>query len=205
MGPEMGMGMGPDMGMGGPAAEAPAAAPKRELPPTEPNSANPFTGAGVVAAGAEQTIDQLRVTSYGSDWSRIPITVQKGFPAPEVPERAAPPPPPSAVRPDKPLRITSIMWTREGQALAVYEYGDAPDMDSGTIRPGDIVDTWRVVEIRQDVVIVEDRSSGARTEVFLTHRAPAPKRETTGPTAGPGQRQPRTNGRQRPPTRLGPR
>lgn len=203
--PDMAMPGGPDMGMGAPggAPAAAAATPKRELPPTEPSSANPFTGAGVVSAGAEQTIDQLHYTSYGNDWSRIPITLQKGFPAPEVPERAAPAPPPSAVGTDKPLRVTSIMWTKDGQALAVYEYGEGADMESGTIRPGDRVGSWQVVEIRQDLVIVEDRSSGGRTEVYLTHRAPKPEKKATTPTTGQGGRQPRTNGRQRPPGRLG--
>lgn len=205
-GPDMAMPGDPGMGMGAPggAPAAAAATPKRELPPTEPSSANPFTGAGVVSAGAEQTIDQLHYTSYGNDWSRIPITLQKGFPAPEVPERRAPAPPPSAVGTDKPLRVTSIMWTKDGQALAVYEYGEGADMESGTIRPGDRVGSWQVVEIRQDLVIVEDRSSGARTEVYLTHRAPKPEKKATTPTTGPGGRQPRTNGRQRPATRLGP-
>ena len=203
-GPGMAMPGDPGMGMGAPGG-APAAAtatPKRDLPPTEPSSGNPFTGAGVVSAGAEQTIDQLHYTSYGNDWSRIPITLQKGFPAPEVPERAAPAPPPSAVGTEKPLRVTSIMWTKDGQALAVYEYGEGADMESGTIRPGDRVGSWQVVEIRQDLVIVEDRSSGGRTEVYLTHRAPKPEKKVT-PAPGQGGRQPRTNGRQRPPGRLG--
>lgn len=202
MGPDMGpMGPGgPDMGAAGGAAPA---APKRELPPTEPSSANPFTGAGVVSQGDQVTIDELHYTSYGNDWSRIPITVQKGFPAPEVPERAAPAAPPSALGTDKPLRITSIMWTKDGQALAVYEYGEGDEMESGTVRPGDRVATWQVVEIRQDLVIVEDRASKARTEVYLAHRAPKPEKKVTPPTSGQGGRQPRSDGRQRQPGRLG--
>jgi hypothetical protein len=210
-GPDMMMpGGGPEMGMGGGgAAPAPvASAPKADLPPIEPSNQNPFSGAGAVSTGEEQLLEDMYVTNYGNDWSRIPVTLQKGFPRPEVPEREAPAPPPSAVGPEKPLRITSIMWTKDGQALAVYEYGEEDDMDSGTIRPGDVVDTWRVVEIRQDLVIVEDRSSGARTEVYLTHRAPKPKKETTTrPATGRRQdgRQPRTNDRRRAPNRLGPR
>lgn len=207
----MDMDMPPDMpgepGMGAPAEEAaPEPAPSAKGPPIEPSGPNPFSAAAVAAGVAgEVALEDMRVTNYGSNWSSIPITQRMGFPSPEVPPRRPAPPPPSVIGPEKPLRITSIMWTQDGQALAVYEYGEGEEMQSGVVRPGDVVDTWRAVEIRRDHMVVEDRKSGAKSEVFITEKAPEPKRpEPTARPQRPGARQEpgeRPRPRTRPPGR----
>jgi hypothetical protein len=174
--------MPPDMpgepGMDAPAEEAaPEPEPSEKGPPIEPSSPKPFSGAGVAPGVAgEVALEDMRVTNYGSNWSSIPITQRVGFPSPDVPPRRPAPPPPSVIGPEKPLRVTSIMWTQDGQALAVYEYGEGEEMQSGVVRPGDVVDTWKTVEIRRDHIVVEDRKSGAKSEVFITEKAPEPKR-----------------------------
>ncbi|NLJ36018.1 MAG: hypothetical protein GX358_07305 [candidate division WS1 bacterium] len=174
----------------GPAEETPAAPdPSAKGDPIEPSSSNPFSAAALApGAQGQLALEDMRVTNYGSDWSKIPITQQLGFPSPEVPSRKPPTPPPSVFGPEKPLYITSIMWTQDGQALAVYEFGEGPDKMDGVVRPGDVVENWKVVEIRGDHIIVEDRPSGTRTEVFLTEKAPAP--------AKPEPQQPRRRGTQ---------
>jgi len=180
-------------GMPGEPGGAPAGGGEEKpvLPPIEPSNTNPFAAGGVAAGGEEVTLDDLRVTRYGTNWAAVPITQRLGFPEPEVPARAAPPPPPSVIGPEKPLRVTSIMWTQDGQALAVYEYGEGKDMASGVVRPGDVVENWKVVEIRQGLIVIEDRKSGARTEIYLAEKAPEPKKPATAPAGPRGGRQPR--------------
>jgi len=178
--------------MGGEPGGAPPAAPVGNWtgPPIEPSNPNPFAAAAAAGIADEVSLQDMKVTNYGTNWARIPITQRIGFPAPEVPARAAPPPPPSVIGPEKPLRVTSIMWTKDGQALAVYEYGEGDEMQSGVVRPGDVVETWKVSEIRQDYIVIEDRRSGARTEIYLSEKAPEPKKEEP-PAGRPGARQPR--------------
>ncbi len=189
--PPGGEGMGGPMG-GEPGGPGPAAAAEAQpaLPPIEPSNPNPFAAAAGAGVAEEVTLDDLRITNYGTNWAQIPVTQRMGFPAPEVPPRAAPPPPPSVIGPEKPLRVTSIMWTKDGQALAVYEYGEGDEKESGVVRPGDVVETWKVSEIHQDYIVVEDRRSGARTEVYLSEKAPEPKKAQP-PAPRPGRRQPR--------------
>jgi len=190
--PGMGPGMDPGMDSMGAGMEtavaAVAAVDKPDLPPIEPSNPNPFAAAAAVGTAEELALEEMKVTNYGTNWAQIPITQRFGFPAPEVPPRAAPPPPPSVIGPEKPLRVTSIMWTKDGQALAVYEYGEGDEMQSGVVRPGDVVETWKVSEIRQDYIVVEDRRSGAKTEVYLSEKAPEPKKEEP-PAGRPGTRQ----------------
>ncbi len=168
-----GPGMDPMGGGGMPgAAAAPAAASGPAMPPIEPSNPNPFAAAAGAVMGQEEiTLADMKITNYGSNWAKIPITQRMGFPDPEVPPRPRPAPPPAVIGPEKPLRVTSIMWTKDGQALATYEYGEGEDMQSNVVRPGDVVETWRVVEIRQDHIVIEDRSTGARTEIYLSQKA----------------------------------
>jgi|LSQX01.3.fsa_nt_gb hypothetical protein len=159
--------------------------------PIEPSPTQPFRPAPI-AGGAfgDVPLERMQVTRYGSNWSQIPITQRMGFPDPEVPARKAPKPPSAVIDADKPLRVTSIMWTQDGQALAVYEFGEGPDKLSGVVRPGDVVENWRAVEIRGDHIVVEDRKSNVRTEVYLSEKAPEPKQPEI-PQRRPGGRQPR--------------
>ncbi len=173
MGP-MGGGM-PGGGMPA-AAAAPAAPSGPAMPPIEPSNPQPFaTSAGVAMGDEEITVADMKITNYGSNWAKIPISQRMGFPDPEVPPRPRPTAPPAVIGPEKPLRVTSIMWTKDGQALATYEYGEGEEMESNVVRPGDFVGTWKVVEIRQDYMVIEDRSTGARTEIYLSRKAPKPK------------------------------
>lgn len=159
------------------AAAAPAAPSGPPMPPIEPSNPQPFaTSAGVAMGEEEITVADMKITNYGSNWAKIPISQRMGFPDPEVPPRPRPAAPPSVIGPEKPLRVTSIMWTKDGQALATYEYGEGEEMESNVVRPGDVVDTWKVVEIRQDYMVIEDRSTGARTEIYLSRKAPKAKR-----------------------------
>lgn len=170
-----GPGMDPMMGGGGmpAAAAAPSGPSGPAMPPIEPSNPNPFAASAGVAMGEEEiTVADMKVTNYGSNWAMIPVTQRMGFPDPEVPPRPRPAAPPAVIGPEKPLRVTSIMWTKDGQALATYEYGEGEEMESNVVRPGDVVDTWRVVEIRQDYMVIEDRRSGARTEIYLSRKAP---------------------------------
>ncbi len=178
-------------GSAGSASSATASIERTSAPPLENSSANPFVSGGRTEEWGG--LANLKVTSYGTDWSKIPITARVVFPDAEVPERAAPAPPPAVIGSEKPLRVTSVMWTKDGQALAVYEYGEGQDVESGVVRPGDVVDTWRVAEIHADYITIVDRSSGTRDNVYLSEKAPEPKKAT--PAQGSTSRR---SGRSRP-------
>lgn len=177
MGPEGEMGPGGPMGPGGGAEAAPA--PQGETgPPLEPNRTNPFSRPGVEAD--EEAFEDVDIRRIGPDWSSVPITKRMGFLPPTVPEPEAPPTPPEAFEVPKPLKVTSIMWTKEGQAMAVYEYGTAPDAQSGVVRPGERLDldekSLQIMEIQQDHIIVKDRDTGREKTIYLSEKAPEPER-----------------------------
>jgi hypothetical protein len=121
------------------------------------------------------------VTNYGTNWSRLPVTLRLGFVRPRIPaarEISAPAP---TVEPAADMIVTSILWTQDGQAMAVYESGPADRRKSGVVKPGDVVDDWQVVEIWRDRVVVADRSSGRQRTVYMA----AKKAGATNPQATP--------------------
>ena len=141
---------------------APAAVPEvAKGDPLEPSRPNPFKPIGIVGIVPIEEFVTL-ATRYGPDWSRIPITMREAFIRPQRPPRPAPPepPPPTAKRF---LRISMIMW-REGVPTASYETADGK---TGTIRPGDWIEEWQVVEIGQDYAIVKKRDTGEIQRVLL--------------------------------------
>jgi hypothetical protein len=173
--------------MGGAAAgEAPAAAaaaPAEPLLPLEGSRDNPFLPRGAVEA--EMGVARLR-TKYGANWAQLPITLRMGFVPPSVPAaRAVAPPAPSA-EPAHDMIITSILWTQDGQAMAVYESGPTDRRKSGVVKPGDTVDDWQVVEIWRDHVVVADRETGNQRTVYMTakKRPPAPKKPAASGSGG---------------------
>ena len=196
-GPPMDPGMGPGMGPGGPpgmgmegmdGAGAPMVEdtgsdvePAKLEPPLERSRSNPFSAPGVVV-GPDGVDVRREITSYGTNWSRLPITARVGFVRPNVPPPSAAAPPAPSAGPDIDLRVTSIMWTQDGQALAVYESGTGAAKKSGVVKPGERVDNWEVVEIWRDRVVVADTKTGARKTVYMTTGESAP-----APAAGAGQ------------------
>ncbi len=156
MGPPMGMGgqMG-TMGMG--MAAAPAPAPAQNIfhgDPFESSRPNPFSSTVAKAVGVG--------TKYGPNWAQMPLASRVGIAsaqrAPEPEAMAAP-----EVGEIKFMRISSIMWTG-GRPLAVYEMRDGK---TGSVRPGDIVDDWRVEQIGQDYVKVSNVVSGEVRRALL--------------------------------------
>ncbi len=149
---QMGM-MGMGMGMG----VAPAA-PENvfEGDPLESSRANPFSsGLGVEAA-------VIAGTKYGPAWDQMPLASRVGIgPAARRPE----PEPVAApeVAEVKFMRISSIMWAGD-RPLAIYEMRTG---ESGSVRPGDIVDDWLVEQIGQDYVRVRNVVSGETRRVPL--------------------------------------
>lgn len=171
----------PGMAMGGPggppgmeggmgAPGAPAAAPAKPGKPWEASRPNPFLPRGMAAGEAAGGGEPPVVYRYGTNWSRLPLTARLGFPRPQIPARVPPPAPKPEEAPSFDVLITSIMWTQDGQAQAIYE----SEGKSGVIKPGDIVGKWQVVEIWRDRVVIADRESGARQTVFMTTKPPAP-------------------------------
>lgn len=118
---------------------------------------------------------------YGTNWHRLPITARLGFVRPHIPARTVAQPPTPTEEPSFDISVTSILWTQDGQAMAVYEGGGK----SGVIKPGDIVGDWQVVEIWRDRVVVADRKTGRQQKVYLSKKAPTPpRRPGTTPTGG---------------------
>jgi hypothetical protein len=124
---------------------------------------------------------------YGTNWHRLPITARLGFVRPNIPARTVAQPPAPTEEPSFDISVTSILWTQDGQAMAVYDSGGK----SGVVKPGDIVGDWQVIEIWRDRVVVADRKTGRQQKVYLSTKAakPAP-RPSTQPTGGgrPGRR-----------------
>lgn len=125
--------------------------------------------------------------AYGTNWHRLPITARLGFVRPAIPARTAAQPPAPTEAPSFDITVTSILWTQDGQAMAVYESGGK----SGVVKPGDIVNDWQVVEIWRDRIIVADKKSGGQQSVYITTKSAAPSRPAGGgggATPGGGRR-----------------
>jgi hypothetical protein len=159
------------------------------MKPLEGSRVNPFLAPGVAAIEGEEAAEPKLAYSYGTNWHLLPITARLGFVRPNVPARAAVAPPPASEEPSFDITITSILWTQDGQAMAVYESGGK----SGVVRPGDIVGDWVVAEIWRDRVVVADRKTNRQQTVYMTTKKPTPPRP-----AGGGTRPPTTGGRTRP-------
>lgn len=143
------------------------------------------------AAGGAGAADETPpyTTQYGTNWSRIPITTRMGFVRPSVPAARAIAPPEPSDSPSYQILITSILWTQDGQAMAVYDSGGK----SGVVRPGDVVDDWQVIEIWRDRVVVADRKTGQRQTMYITTKsapAPAPARPGGGAGGAGGRTRP---------------
>lgn len=197
-GPPVGGPGGPGGAMGGPggpggamgATTAPAA-PIVPVPALEASRPNPFLPAGTEGGVSGAPAKVPYATKYGVNWSQLPITARLGFVRPNVPARAVVQPPTPTEEPSFDITVTSILWTQDGQAMAVYESGPK----SGVVRPGDVVGEWQVLEIWRDRIIVADRKNGKTQTVYLTSKAPAAARPSGGgatPSTGggrPGRRQ----------------
>lgn len=166
------------------AAPAVAAAPPPVVPPLEPSRGNPFLPQNVVLSATGKPATIPYVTHYGSNWSSIPITARLGFVRPAIPARAPLAPPAPEQGPAPGLTVTSILWTQDGQAMAVYESGPVGSRHSGVVKPGDVVDTWQVVEIWRDRVVIADRKTGKQQTVYLTTKAATPAGSTVAPNRG---------------------
>lgn len=136
---------------------------------------------GAEAGAEEELAEPPMAYNYGSNWHRLPITARLGFVRPNIPARAAVQPPKPTEEPSFDVTITSILWTQEGQAMAVYESGGK----SGVVKPGDIVGDWQVAEIWRDRVVIADRKNGRQQTIYLTVKPPAPTRPS-GPPSGTG-------------------
>ncbi len=206
-GMEPGMeGMGPGMGgaMAGAGAGAPAGG-AGVLPlaaePLEPSRPNPFAPR-VAAELAEAAA--VAATTYGPDWSRLPIGESVGFVRPEVPPAPTPPLPPLERAAEVKLRITSIMWDASGGAIAAYEDEEGK---TGQLKPGERapIPGYRVKQITQTGVTLEDPTTGAVQELELRPRTEKKEEPARRPRLRRGEREPRTprggqepRGRQRP-------
>ena len=120
-----------------------------------------------------------RYTRYGPDWSQIPITQRLGFTKAVVPERGPLPELPPASS-EKVIRVSGVSWS-DGAAMALWENDKG---DSGVLKPGDFVDSWQVVEIRSDRVILKKRGTGELQEIMVGER----KKPKPQPTGMPGMR-----------------
>lgn len=156
------------------------AAPVKPVPALEGSRSNPFLPTDIVGSdGSSAKVPYA--DRYGVDWHQLPITARLGFVRPNVPARAAVAPPTPAEEPTFDIAITSILWTQDGQAMAVYESGSK----SGVVKPGDVVGDWVVGEIWRDRVIVNDRKTGRQQTVYLTSKAPAASKPSTGTKPAP--------------------
>lgn len=193
-GPEMGMGPGAGMGaeMGG--ASGGGASDITATEPLEPSRPNPFAPrAAALVAGAPAVV---AATTYGPDWSQLPLGERVGFVLPEIPPPPTPPLPRLGRAAEVGLRITSILWDASGGAQAAYEDEEGK---TGTLKPGDRIQGYTVTEISRSGVVLEDPRTGERQQLELRPRAekkPEPRR----PGARGGQRggQRPTGTRQRP-------
>ena len=186
-------------GMGGPGGAvgaAPVATPVAQVPPLETSRSNPFLPREAGAGTPGQPGKVLLVTSYGANWAQLPITARLGFVRPGVPPSVTPAPPAPSEEPAMDMVVTSILWTQDGQALAVYESGPRDKRKSGVVRPGDIVDDWQVLEIWRDRVVVADRKTSKQRTVYMTAKKPAAARAPGGGPSAPraGGRRPRGGG-----------
>jgi hypothetical protein len=186
---------------GGPpgAAPTPALVPiPADREPLEAYRPNPFAPRAA-AGGVGEEVRAARAFRYGPDWSDVPIGESTAFTLPVVPKPPTPLPP--MIRPGAAelLRVTSIMWGADGQALAAYE---TPDGQTGVLKPGDRVQGWTVTEIRRNGVVLRS-AIGEIQQIELRARTerPEPERPTRPTRPGRQPRQPTPGGR-RPPTRV---
>lgn len=186
-GAEMGGEMGAAPGGAGGAAKA--------AEPLEPSRPNPFAPRSAIAVAEGPAV--VTATTYGPDWSRLPLGERVGFVLPEIPPAPTPPLPSLGRAPEEAIRITSILWDASGGAQAAYEDSDGK---TGTLRPGDRIQGFTVMEITRSGVLLENPRSGERQQLELRPRAekkpePRPQRGGRGTTTG-GRRP--TGGGQRP-------
>jgi len=167
---------------GGGGAGAPAAAGPADPRALEPSRINPFLPRGETAPTAGGLKEPPLTYGYGTNWHRLPITARLGFPRPNIPARAVVQPPAPTEEPSFDITVTSILWTQDGQAMAVYESGGK----SGVIKPGDVVGDWQVAEIWRDRVVVADRKTGRQQTVYLTTKSASPSRPSGGGGGGTG-------------------
>lgn len=168
---------------GGATAAAAPTAPIVPVPALEASRPNPFLPTGTAGGLGGAAAKVPYATHYGVDWSKLPITARLGFVRPHVPARAAVAPPAPSEEPSFDITVTSILWTQDGQAMAVYQSGSK----NGVVRPGDVVGEWQVREIWRDRVIVADRKSGKTQTVYLTSKAPAASRPAGGAGVTPSR------------------
>jgi hypothetical protein len=174
-------------GPGGPGG-APAAAPVGPVvPPLEGSRTNPFLPPGTEGGAATGGPAKAPFADkYGLNWHQLPITARLGFVRPHIPAHAAVAPPAPGEGPSFDILITSILWTQDGQAMAVYESGPPDNRKSGVVKPGDIVGDWQVAEIWRDRVVVSDRKTGKQQTIYISTKPPAAAR----PSGGGGRRRP---------------
>ena len=172
------------------AAAGAAAAPTEKLAPLEGTRPNPFLPRDAELATGGKPVEPRLTYHYGTNWAQLPITLRMGFVRPRIPAPRAVEPPAPVEEPATDLIVTSILWTQDGQAMAVYESGPSDHRKSGVVKPGDIVDDWQVAEIWRDHIVVTDRSSGRQRSVYLTVKkaAPAPSSKPAGSGGGGGAR-----------------
>ncbi len=181
-------GFGPGAEMGAPGA--PEAGPVEPPPPGEPLEAsrpNPFAPRAA-ALGTSEEVRAAMAYRYGPNWDELPIAERVAFVRPEVPTPPVPPPPPMRPAVEDLLRITSIMWGADGQALAAYEPPDGPP---GVLKPGDRVPGgWLVTEIRRNGVTLRNAQSGEIQQLELRARTEKKEPERPQRRQRPGGRRP---------------
>jgi hypothetical protein len=134
--------------------------PKRDQP-LEPSRENPFAPLGTTGY-AELDLDVFRTvgTKYGPDWSKLPVSIRKPFPALGGEPRLMPGDVTvddfATVADDLELRLTSVLWI-EDRALATYE--DQYDKIR-TVELGDSVDEWQVIQIGKNFIQLKHPGTG---------------------------------------------
>ncbi|MFQ6131859.1 MAG: hypothetical protein ACE5R4_07460 [Armatimonadota bacterium] len=178
-------GMGGPAGMpGAPAAPgAPGAAAGgvgvEEGPPLERSRPNPFMPLEP-PTGIEGGLGGY----FGPQWGKVPITAKYNFPRPQA-GSANPPPsrahlaelrpgrgvPADVVPPPLPTwrRMTGVVWTPDGSAVAILQRGEEGDVETQVLRPGDVFtgDNTVVERVERYRVILRDRSTGEEIVVPL--------------------------------------
>jgi len=190
-GAEMGGAMGGEMG----AAPSGGGAGAQATEPLEPSRPNPFAPRSATAVAEGPAI--VAATTYGPDWSQLPLGERVGFVLPEIPPTPTPPLPSLGRAPEAGIRITSILWDASGGAQAAYE---DQDRKTGTLKPGDRIQGFTVMEITRSGVLLENPRTGERQQLELRPRAekkPEPRSPRTGRQRTTGGQRP-TGGGQRP-------